>query len=90
MPNRAFRGCLQDEVAAEVSDMRWGTFKPLLADAIVAHLEPIQQRYHEITSDASYVDTVLARGAEQAAEQANWTLYQCRDAMGFVLPARKY
>ncbi len=24
--------------------MRWGEFKPLLADALVAHLDPIQKR----------------------------------------------
>jgi tryptophanyl-tRNA synthetase len=34
----------QEEIAAEVADMRWGTFKPLLADALVAHLEPIQSK----------------------------------------------
>ena len=28
--------------------MRWGEFKPLLADALVAHLDPIQKRYYYI------------------------------------------
>lgn len=28
--------------------MKWGAFKPLLADAVVAHLEPIQQKYNEV------------------------------------------
>lgn len=27
-----------------MSDLSWGKFKPLLADAVVAHLEPIQKR----------------------------------------------
>ncbi|CAN0132953.1 unnamed protein product [Discosporangium mesarthrocarpum] len=41
---------------AEVQDMRWGQFKPLLADAVVAHLEPIQMRYNEIMEDRTYLN----------------------------------
>jgi len=36
-------GMSKEEVAAEAASwVGWGTFKPLLADAIVAHLEPLQ------------------------------------------------
>lgn len=66
--------------------MRWGAFKPLLADALVAHLEPIQARYNEAVGDPAYLDGVLARGAEAAAEVADRTLADVRDAMGFVAP----
>ncbi len=50
---------LQDVIAEEVKDMRWGQFKSTLADAVVAHLEPIQQRYHEVIADKSYLDQVM-------------------------------
>ena len=83
-------GRSRDEVAAECAAMRWGAFKPLLADALVAHLAPIQARYSEAAADKAYLDGVLARGAEVAAEQANATLAAVRDAMGFVPPARKF
>ena len=49
---------LQDVIVEEVKEMRWGQFKNTLADAIVAHLEPIQQRYHEVIADAAYLDQV--------------------------------
>ena len=39
--------------------MRWGQFKSNLADAIVAHLEPIQQKYHDVIADKTYLDQVL-------------------------------
>ncbi|GBF97288.1 hypothetical protein Rsub_09979 [Raphidocelis subcapitata] len=78
------------KVAAECGSMRWGTFKPLLGDALVAHLAPIQARYNEAVSDPTYLDGVLARGAEAAAEQANATVAAVRDAMGFVPPARRF
>jgi tryptophanyl-tRNA synthetase len=66
--------------------MRWGGFKPLLADALVAHLEPIQAKYNSILADPGYVDKVLAEGADKAAETAFATLAAAKDAMGFVAP----
>lgn len=32
----------QQEIMEEVKDMRWGDFKPILAEAIIDHLAPIQ------------------------------------------------
>lgn len=37
-------GRSKDEVAAECGAMRWGAFKPLLADALVEHLRPLQTK----------------------------------------------
>jgi tryptophanyl-tRNA synthetase len=37
------RGVCQD-ILNEVSGYSWGKFKPVLADAVVAHLDPIQKR----------------------------------------------
>ncbi|GJZ58863.1 hypothetical protein Tco_0614679 [Tanacetum coccineum] len=33
---------LLQKVAKEVQDMNWGTFKPVLTDALIDHLQPIQ------------------------------------------------
>ena len=63
----------------------WGDFKPLLADAIIAHLEPIQTRYHEIRRDDAHLRRVLADGAASARAVANRTLHATRVAMGFVV-----
>lgn len=78
----------QEAVIAELGDKRWGDFKPLLTDAVVAHLEPIQARYAEVRAEPGYLDEVLLRGAEEASRTANWTLDNCRDAMGFM-PCRR-
>lgn len=50
---------LQDVIAEEVKGMRWGHFKSTLADAVVAHFKPIQQRYHEVIADNTYLDQVM-------------------------------
>lgn len=37
-------GRSKEEVLKDVEGLNWGGFKPLLADALIAHLEPIQSR----------------------------------------------
>lgn len=51
----------REEVLADVGSLRWGDFKPRLADALVAHLGPIQQRYHEVMRDEGALDAILAK-----------------------------
>ena len=43
--------------------MNWGAFKPKLAEAIIAHLEPIQARYSEVMADPAILDKVRLRHA---------------------------
>jgi tryptophanyl-tRNA synthetase len=77
----------KEDILEEVKDMTWGEFKPKLADAVVAHLEPIQQRYHEVRADPDYLYQVLREGAEAANAIASRTLHATRVAMGFsILP----
>lgn len=75
----------REDIAEEVKDLSWGEFKPLLADAIVNHLEPIRTRYDEIMQDETYLDEVLRDGAEAADAIASETLRRAKIAMGFVL-----
>nr|XP_009787103.1 PREDICTED: tryptophan--tRNA ligase, mitochondrial isoform X2 [Nicotiana sylvestris] len=77
-------GKTKQEVAEECRDMNWGTFKLVLTDALVDHLHPIQVRYEEIVSDASYLDGVLAEGARKAADVADVTVNNVYQAMGFL------
>ncbi|EED93772.1 predicted protein [Thalassiosira pseudonana CCMP1335] len=79
-------GRSREDILEEVKDMAWGDFKPLLADAVVAHLEPIQKRYAEVRADDEYLRRVLREGAEAAEEIAGRTLKQAKVAMGFNVP----
>jgi tryptophanyl-tRNA synthetase len=83
----AMTGKSREEVAAEAASWAgWGEFKPILADAIIDHLEPVQTRYKEIIADKDYLTGVLADGAEAANEVAGRTLINTKRAMGFTLP----
>ena len=74
----------RDAAAEECSGMGWGQFKPLLAEATVAALDPIQQRHRELMADPAELDRVLASGQERAENVANATLERVRSAMGFA------
>ena len=73
----------REAAAAECAEMGWGTFKPLLAEATVAALEPIQARHRELMNDPAELDQVLDQGRQKAENVANATLERVRKSLGF-------
>ena len=65
-----------------VAGMRYGDFKKLVAGVVIARLEPIQQRYREVTSDPGYLESVLTRGREHVMPIAEDTVSKTKRAMG--------
>ena len=59
----------------------YGDFKASVAEAIINHFAPIQQRYEELLN-SSELDSILDRGAEKANQLANDTLAKMEVAMG--------
>jgi tryptophanyl-tRNA synthetase len=74
------------DILNEVGNMNWGQFKPILAEAIIQHLTPIQERYATIKTDGAYLDTVLRDGAAEANRIASTTLHRTKIALGFCTP----
>ena len=68
-----------------VAGMRYGDFKKRIATAVIARLEPIQQRYREITAEPSYIDAVLRRGRDHVIPIADDTLRKTKRAMGLYV-----
>lgn len=81
---QAVTGQSRAQIQATVSEMNWGTFKPLLADSVIAHLSPIQRRYAEIMQDRTYLESVLEEGRQAANGIATQTLKQVKTAMGYL------
>lgn len=77
----AFSGKTIKELENEFSDRGYGAFKEQLADAIIAVLEPIQNRYYELL-ESTELDEILTDGAERAAVIANETLSSMEKAIG--------
>ncbi len=79
-------GQTKEAVAIECREMGWGQFKPLLAEAMIAHLAPIQTKYQEVMLDRSYLESVLRTGRQKAEAVADETLAAAKKALGFSTP----
>ncbi|HZT39881.1 MAG TPA: tryptophan--tRNA ligase [Bryobacteraceae bacterium] len=76
-----------DKVREHFAGMRYGDLKKQVAEAVIAHLEPIQQRYREITADRACVAKILRQGVERVSPIANDTVRRVKQAMGlYVAP----
>jgi tryptophanyl-tRNA synthetase len=62
----------------------YGRFKSDVAEAVVAVLEPIQTRYHELRDDAGELIRLLGVGADKAREASAPTLETMYERMGFI------
>ena len=85
---QAFSGWHDDQMVEHFSGMRYGDLKKQVADMVISHLEPFQQRYREITSEPGYVARVLREGAERVAPIANSTVDLVKRRMGLYTEAR--
>ena len=79
---QAFTGWSDANARAHFEGMRYGDLKKQVAEAVVAALEPIQTRYHEIMADPGFVAQVLANGAERVTPIAQDTVNKVKKAMG--------
>src|SRR5580692_1671250 len=70
-----------DRMRDHFTGMRYGDLKKQVAEAVVAALEPVQQRYREITAEPGYIAGVLAQGAERVAPLARETVDKVKKAM---------
>jgi tryptophanyl-tRNA synthetase len=75
------------ELEARYDGGGYGRFKEDVAEAVVALLGPIQERYRELRADEPQLRSMLARGAEKAREASAPTLEQMYERMGFVRPS---
>jgi len=79
---QAFTGVDDAAIKAQFAGMRYGDLKKTVAEAVVAALEPIQKRYHEIMGEPGYVARVLDEGAQRIIPIANQTVENAKRAMG--------
>jgi tryptophanyl-tRNA synthetase len=79
---QAFSGEPDDAIKARFAGLRYGDLKKQVAEMVIAHLEPFQQRYREITADPAYLAAILRDGAERVAPIANHTVQTVKQRMG--------
>jgi len=84
---QAFSGWSAAKMREHFSGMRYSDLKKQVAEMVVANLEPLQKRYHEITADPGYVDSVLREGAERVSPIAKSTVRLAKERMGLYTGA---
>ncbi|GGD73431.1 tryptophan--tRNA ligase [Lacimicrobium alkaliphilum] len=73
-----------NDLVPDYEGKMYGHLKTDVADAVVALLEPIQTRFHELRNDRSELDRVMKEGADKASERAAVTLKKVYEAVGFI------
>jgi len=62
----------------------YGDFKADLAEAVIACLAPLQERYHELRDDPAHLAGILEAGAAKAQAVARANLALAKERMGFL------
>ncbi|MBA3668700.1 MAG: tryptophan--tRNA ligase [Sphingomonas sp.] len=73
-----------EQVLARFAGQGFRTFKPALAEALVALLEPLRGRLDHLRGDPAELDRILAAGAAKAAALAAPTLAGAYEAVGLT------
>jgi tryptophanyl-tRNA synthetase len=82
------RGTSPEAVEEEMRSARgYGDLKAATAEAVVAMLAPVRERYAELRGDEQRLEAILAEGAQKARAMASETLGDVRAAMGFAPPS---
>ena len=85
---QAFDGASDDAMKTRFGGMRYGDLKKQVAETVIAHLEPFQKRYREITADPEYLAGILNQGAARVAPIANETVRTVKERMGLYCEPR--
>jgi tryptophanyl-tRNA synthetase len=75
-----------EAIEARYDGAGYGQFKSDVAEAVVALVAPIQERYRELRADDTELQRLLRIGSDKAREASGPTLTAMYERMGFVRP----
>jgi tryptophanyl-tRNA synthetase len=78
----AVRGAPPEQIESEFDGSGYGAFKQAVADAVVAYLTPVRERYQALRADEQELERILAAGSDKARAIAASTMVDVRAAMG--------
>jgi tryptophanyl-tRNA synthetase len=80
----AVSGKSVSQLEADFAGKGYGDLKTEVAEAVLAVVEPIRDRATELLSDTAELDRLLGLGADRANAQAEQTLADVYDKIGFI------
>lgn len=72
-----------EEIEKEFKGIGYGDFKMAVGDEIIKELQPIQERFKELSKDKTYIEGLMKEGAQRAQYVANKTLRKVKKKIGF-------
>ena len=72
-----------EEALKEFDGKGYGDFKMAVGESVVSVLNPIQQRFKELSADKTYIDQIIKNNAEKANYYAQKTLRKVQKKVGF-------
>ncbi|OOB77311.1 MAG: tryptophan--tRNA ligase [Epulopiscium sp. Nele67-Bin002] len=79
----AITGDSYESIQNEFEGKGYGDFKLRVAEAVISELEPLQQRYKQLSADKNYIDTIIKENASKANYLATKTLRKVQKKIGF-------
>lgn len=72
-----------EEIEKEFDGKGYGDFKLAVGEVVSDTLEPIKQRFEELSKDKAYIDSLIKMNTEKANYYANKTLRKVQKKVGF-------
>ena len=72
------------QLEADLAGKGYGDLKTEVAEAVLSVIEPIRDRANELLADSAELDRLLGLGADRANAQAEQTLADVYDKIGFI------
>ena len=79
---QACSGADNEETREKFSGSQYGALKKAVTEAVIEKLEPIQEKFRELTADRSVIRDILRRGTERVAPIAENTMKIVRRRVG--------
>lgn len=79
----AITGQTMEQIQSEFEGKGYGDFKMQVGEAVVEELRPLQARFKELSSDKTYIDSIIKKNAETANYLATKTLRKVQKKVGF-------
>ena len=79
-----YTGKTFEEIEREFDGRGYGDFKLAVGEACADALAPVQQKFNELIADKAYLETLMKKGADEAAYYARKTVSKVKRKLGFV------
>lgn len=77
-------GKTNEQIEAEFAGKGYGDFKTAVAEAVIEHLKPIQEKFAQYIGDKAYLEKCYTESAQKALAVSNRTLRKVMKKIGFI------